>query len=91
MRAAVHEFVDAGLSGADENRPAFQRLLDIVSGGSPFDVIVVNHSMEGRSSWIARSAQQPNLEAIAHRVPDAVSKSPFHTRWGVQHRTAIAA
>lgn len=39
----IQEFVDAGLSGTDENRPAFQRLLEIATcGGSPFEVIVVH-------------------------------------------------
>lgn len=39
----VEEFVDAGLSGTDENRPAFQRLLEIATcEGSPFDVVVVH-------------------------------------------------
>ncbi len=37
------EFVDAGLSGTDENRPELQRLLDLATGGgSPFDVVVVH-------------------------------------------------
>lgn len=37
------EFVDAGLSGTDDNRPQLQRLLDIATGdGAPFDVVVVH-------------------------------------------------
>ncbi|MFW7357802.1 MAG: recombinase family protein [Brucella sp.] len=37
------EFVDAGLSGTDENRPELQRLLELATGGgSPFDVVVVH-------------------------------------------------
>lgn len=41
----VAEFVDAGLSGTNDNRPEFQRLLDAATGGtSPFDVVVV-HSL----------------------------------------------
>jgi len=36
------EFIDAGLSGTDENRPQFQRMLDLATaGGTPFDVILV--------------------------------------------------
>jgi DNA invertase Pin-like site-specific DNA recombinase len=39
----VSEFVDAGLSGTNDNRPEFQRLLDLATGGgTPFDVIVVH-------------------------------------------------
>ncbi|RVH60113.1 recombinase family protein [Sinorhizobium meliloti] len=37
------EFVDAGLSGTDENRPELQRLLELATGGgSPFDAVVVH-------------------------------------------------
>ncbi|MCJ1901234.1 MULTISPECIES: recombinase family protein [Paracoccus] len=37
------EFVDAGLSGTDDNRPQLQRLLDIATGGgAPFDAVVVH-------------------------------------------------
>ena len=37
------EFVDAGLSGTDDNRPQLQRLLDIATeGGAPFDVVMVH-------------------------------------------------
>jgi DNA invertase Pin-like site-specific DNA recombinase len=37
------EFLDAGLSGTDENRPQFQRILDLATGGGkPFDVILVH-------------------------------------------------
>jgi len=37
------EFVDAGLSGTDENRPELQRLLELATGGgAPFDVVVVH-------------------------------------------------
>jgi site-specific DNA recombinase len=40
---AAAEFVDAGLSGTDENRPELQRLLELAtSGGSQFDVVVVH-------------------------------------------------
>ncbi len=43
--AVVAEFVDAGRSGTTDNRPEFQRLLEVAtSGGSPFDVVVV-HSL----------------------------------------------
>lgn len=39
----VCEFTDAGLSGTDENRPQFQRMLEIATnGGAPFDAIVVH-------------------------------------------------
>jgi DNA invertase Pin-like site-specific DNA recombinase len=39
----VIEFVDAGLSGTDDNRPELQRLLDMASAdGGPFDVVVVH-------------------------------------------------
>jgi DNA invertase Pin-like site-specific DNA recombinase len=39
----AQEFVDAGISGTDENRPAFQRLLDLATNcGAPFDVVVVH-------------------------------------------------
>lgn len=39
----VSEFVDAGLSGTDDNRPQLQRMLDIATGGGkPFDVVVVH-------------------------------------------------
>ena len=41
----VMEFVDAGVSGTTDNRPEFQRLLDMATNGtSPFDVVVV-HSL----------------------------------------------
>lgn len=37
------EFLDAGLSGTDENRPQFQRMLDLATGGGrPFDVVLVH-------------------------------------------------
>ncbi len=37
------EFVEAGASGMDDNRPELQRLLDMAtSGGSPFDAVVVH-------------------------------------------------
>ncbi|MVS99812.1 recombinase family protein [Devosia marina] len=37
------EFVDAGLSGTDDNRPQLQRLLDIATaGGAPFDAVIVH-------------------------------------------------
>jgi DNA invertase Pin-like site-specific DNA recombinase len=37
------EFVDAGLSGTNDNRPEFQRLLDLATNGAPpFDVVVVH-------------------------------------------------
>lgn len=37
------EFVDAGLSGTDDNRPQLQRLLDMATaGGAPFDAVVVH-------------------------------------------------
>jgi len=40
--AVAGEFIDAGLSGTDENRPQFQRMLDLATaGGKPFDVILV--------------------------------------------------
>lgn len=39
----VSEFVDAGLSGTDDNRPELQRMLDLATGGgSPFDAVVVH-------------------------------------------------
>lgn len=41
--SVVTEFVDAGLSGTDDNRPQLQRLLDIATGGgAPFDAVVVH-------------------------------------------------
>ncbi len=37
------EFVDAGLSGTDDNRPQLQRLLDIATAdGAPFDAVAVH-------------------------------------------------
>lgn len=57
------EFVDAGLSGTTDNRPEFQRLLDIATGGgSPFDVVLV-HSF----SRFARDAflQEMHLRRLA--------------------------
>ncbi|WP_412033258.1 recombinase family protein [Nitratireductor aquimarinus] len=37
------EFVDAGLSGTDDNRPQLQRLLDMATAGdAPFDAVVVH-------------------------------------------------
>jgi site-specific DNA recombinase len=39
----VAEFVDAGLTGTDDKRPEFQRLLELATGGGkPFDVVVVH-------------------------------------------------
>ncbi|WP_026381716.1 recombinase family protein [Afifella pfennigii] len=39
----VAEFVDAGLSGTDDNRPQLQRLLDMATAGdAPFDAVVVH-------------------------------------------------
>lgn len=37
------EFIDAGLSGTDDNRPQLQRMLDLAtSGEAPFDVVLVH-------------------------------------------------
>lgn len=39
----VAEFVDAGLTGTDDKRPEFQRLLELATGGGkPFDVVIVH-------------------------------------------------
>ena len=59
----VAEFVDAGLSGTNDNRPEFQRLLDLATTGAPpFDVVVV-HSF----SRFARDAflQEMSLRRLA--------------------------
>jgi len=41
--ALVEEYMDAGLSGADDHRPEFQRLIERATGDDhPFDVIVVD-------------------------------------------------
>lgn len=57
------EFVDAGQSGMTDNRPEFQRLIDIATGrSSPFDVVVV-HSL----SRFMRDAflQEMHLRSLA--------------------------
>lgn len=59
------EFVEAGASGMDDNRPELQRLLDMAtSGGSPFDAVVV-HSFR-RSHYRGQYRRLRRSDASEH-------------------------